>query len=145
MDLSEIYERFPTEKDCLAYLEEIRWRGEPSCPYCLSDRITPRPTERRHRCNNCNTAFSITVGTPFQHTHLPLQKWFVAISLILNARKDFSARRLTRELGINRNTAWYLVTRVRKAMLEPSQRQLMQRINSDLLGPTSSRTLGANV
>lgn len=87
--------------------------------------LPPRPAEHRHHCNACNTTFSVTVGTIFHHTHLPLQKWFLALSLILNARKGISARQLARDLEINKNTAWYLSMRIRKAMIESSQRDLL--------------------
>jgi transposase-like protein len=58
------------------------------------------------------------VGTIFESTKLPLRQWFLAISLILNAKKGLSARQLSRDLGINRKTGWYLQMRIRKAMQE---------------------------
>src|SRR5271155_5779488 len=100
MNIIEIYKKFPTEKDCIAHLEIVRWKGKPICPYCKSDRVTPAPKESRHHCNACNTAFSVTVGTIFHHTHLDLQKWFLAISLILNAKKGISSRQLARDLQV---------------------------------------------
>lgn len=119
---------FLPDNDCLALLEGIRWNGEPICPYCDSERVTATPKERRHRCNNCNTAFSATVGTIFHRTHLPLPKWFAAISLILDARTPISARYLAQQLGIDKNTAWRISTRVHAAMLVPSQRDLLLEI-----------------
>jgi len=86
------------------------------------------PKECRHRCNNCNTAFSVTVDTVFHRTHLPLRKWFAAISLILDARQPISARHLARQLSINKNTAWQLNRRIEVALLEPSQRDLLLEI-----------------
>lgn len=115
----------PSDQDCLAFLEATRWNGKPVCPYCDSDRATAVPKERRYRCNGCNTAFSVTVGTVFHRTRLPLRKWFAAISITLDARKPISARHLAVELGINRNTAWHLGTRIQLALLEPSQRDLL--------------------
>jgi transposase-like protein len=103
------------------------------------------PKERRHRCNNCNTAFSVTVGTIFHRTHLPLRKWFTAISLILDAREPISARCLAKRLGVNKNTAWRLDMRIRVAMLEPSQRDLLLEIadiNEAHLESTVSIPLG---
>lgn len=126
MNIIEVYRKFPTEADCIAYLEQVRWHGKPICPYCKSDSTTPLPKEQRHHCNNCNTTFSVTVGTIFHHTHLPLQKWFLAISLILNAKKGISARQLARDLEVNKNSAWYLAMRIRKAMAEPDQRDLLE-------------------
>src|SRR5215210_4468226 len=110
----------PSDRDCFDFLEMVRWNGLPTCPYCHSERTSRMPKERRHRCNNCNTAFSVTVGTVFHHTHLPLRTWFAAISLILDARERISARKLARQLGTNKNTAWQLNRRIGVALLEPS-------------------------
>ena len=74
MDIIEIFELFPTQADCIAHLEDVRWQGKPRCVYCQSTNVTPAPKEKRHHCNNCNTTFSVTVGTIFHHTHLPLSK-----------------------------------------------------------------------
>ena len=129
MNIISVYKQFPTQAGCLAHLESIKWPdGKPVCPYCNSARTTPLPKEYRHHCNNCNTTFSVTVGTIFHHTHLPLQKWFLAVSLILNAKKGIAARQLARDLEVNKNTAWYLAMRIRKAMIETKQRQLLQGI-----------------
>lgn len=126
MDIISIYQMFPTQDDCVDHLEKVRWGNKPRCPYCQSTKATPMPKERRYHCNNCNTSFSVTVGTIFHHTHLDLQKWFLGISLILNAKKGISSRQLARDLGVNKNTAWYMGKRIRKAMFE--QRELLQGI-----------------
>lgn len=126
MNIIEVFRKFPTEADCISYLEMVRWQGTPLCPYCHSDHTTPLAAEQRHHCNNCNTTFSVTVNTIFHHTHLPLQKWFLAVSLILNAKKGISARQLGRDLEVNKNTAWFLAMRIRRAMAEPEQRNLLQ-------------------
>lgn len=126
MNIIKIYQLFPTEADCIAHLEKVRWNGTPTCPYCNSTNSTPLPKESRYHCNDCNTSYSVTVGTIFHHTHLPLQKWFLAISLILNAKKGIAARQLARDLEINKNSAWYLAMRIRKAMTEVEQRELLQ-------------------
>ncbi len=128
MNITQIYELFPAEADCLAHIEKARWKNTPTCPYCKSTRSTPAPKERRYHCNNCNTSYRVTVGTIFHQTHLPLQKWFLAISLILNAKKGISARQLARDLGVNKNTGWYLAMRIRKAMAELGQREMLQGI-----------------
>jgi transposase-like protein len=126
VNIVEVYRTFPEEADCIAHLEKVRWNGKPVCPYCNSDHTSPLPKEQRHHCNNCNTTFSVTVNTIFHHTHIPLQKWFLAISLILNAKKGIAARQLARDLEINKNSAWYLAMRIRKAMAESEQRELLQ-------------------
>jgi transposase-like protein len=130
--MEEAYARFPVERDCVSYLETIRWKSGPTCPYCAeSKRNTPLPREGRYHCNSCNTTFSVTVGTVFHQTRLPLQKWFAAISLILDSRKGISARQLAKALSVNKNTAWYLSARVSEAMLELSQRDLLLELGAE--------------
>lgn len=128
MNIIKIYKTFPTQESCLEYLEQVRWKGQPTCPYCKSTNSTSAPKEQRHHCNNCNTSFSVTVGTIFHKTHLDFQKWFLAISLILNAKKGISARQLARDLEVNKNTAWYMAMRIRRAMNERWHRELLHGI-----------------
>lgn len=128
MNITKIYELFPTESDCIRHLENVRWKGKSLCPYCRSDRTTAAPKERRHHCNNCKTSFSVTVGTIFHHSHLPLQKWLLAVSIVLNAKKGLSARQLARDLDVNKNTGWRMGMQIRKAMAEREQRELLTGI-----------------
>lgn len=123
MNIIQIYQKFPTQEDCIAFLEHKRWDGKPRCPYCHSTH-TGR-NGKRHYCYNCKTSFSVTVGTIFHQTHLPLQKWFLAISLMLNARKGLSALQLSRDLEVNKNTAWRITMQIRKAMSQKIQRDLL--------------------
>jgi transposase-like protein len=121
MNIIEIYKKFPTEKDCIKHLEKVRWSGKPICPYCTSGKVTQVPKEMRHHCNNCNTSYSVTVGTIFHHTHLPLQKWFLALSLILNAKKGVSSRQLARDIEVTKDTARSMQMRVRDAKVEQGE------------------------
>ncbi len=128
MNIVKVYETFPTEDDCIAHVENVRWGNVPQCPYCRSDNSTPMPKEKRYHCNNCNTSYKVTVGTIFHHTHLPLQKWFLAIALIINAKKGISARQLGRDLNVNKDTAWRMAMKIRKAMTQQEQRSLLTGI-----------------
>jgi len=128
MNIVLIYEKFPTNNDCIAHIEKVKWGDTPFCPYCKSIKTSPLPEEKRHHCNNCNTSFSVTVGTIFHHTHLPLQKWFLAISLILNAKKGLSSRQLSRDLNVNKDTGWRISMKIREAMTQHDQRNLLTGI-----------------
>jgi len=128
MNIVEIFAKFPTEKDCIDYLEQIRWHGTPVCPYCNSQKVSTVKEENRYHCNKCNTSFSVTVGTIFHDTRLPLQKWFLALTLMLNAKKGMSARQLARDLDVNKNTGWFLAMRIRKAMTQSSERDLLMGV-----------------
>ena len=116
MNIMEISKRFNTQHKCIRHLEFLRWGKTPVCPYCASVQSTRMKRENRHHCNACNSGFSVLIGTIFQDTNLKLSKWFMAITLILNAKKGISSRQLARDLCINKNTAWLLQMRIRKAM-----------------------------
>lgn len=118
MNIIQVYKQFPTTQSCLKHLESVRWKGTPICPYCKSVKQSPLKKGHRYHCNNCNTSFSVTVGTIFHKTKCDLQKWFVAISLILNAKKGISARQLGRDIEVTKDTAWFMLMRIRKAFLE---------------------------
>ncbi len=119
MNIIQIYEEFPTKQDCYKHLEKVRWDNNPECPYCKSkNNSTSVPKENRYHCNVCNMSYSVTVNTVFQNTKLDFQKWFVAISLILNAKKGLSARQLARDINVTKDTAWYMLMRIRKSLTE---------------------------
>ena len=129
MNMVKIYELFPTNDDSIAHIEKVKWDDTPICPYCKSSNQTPLKSEKkRYHCNNCNTSFSVTVGTIFHHTRLPLQKWFVAISLVVNAKKGLSARQLGRDINVNKDTAWRMTMKIRDAMSQVEQRNLLSGI-----------------
>jgi transposase-like protein len=121
MDIVSVFKKFPTQADCLAHLEKVKWDNKPTCPYCGAQHSTPEKNEKgynihRYHCNKCNTTYSVLVNTIFQDTKLELQKWFLAISLIVNAKKGVSSRQLARDLQVNPKTAWKLEMRIRRAM-----------------------------
>ena len=156
INIIEVYRKFPTQDDCLSYLEWVRWHSKPSCPYCGSFHNTPAQNKRRYHCNSCNTSFSVTVRTIFHKTKVDLQKWFLAISLILNAKKAISSRQIAKDIEVNRNTAWYMGIRIRRAMFESQSRNMLQGIvemdetyiggkHQDIFELTISKALGAAI
>ena len=126
MNIIQVYKQFPTQQDCIKHLEAVRWNGTPVCPYCQSTKQTPLKNTNRYHCNTCNTSFSVTVNTIFHKTKLDLQKWFLAISLVLNAKKGYSARGLGRDIEVTKDTAWRMFMQIRKALVE--QYELMEGI-----------------
>ena len=120
MSIVSTIKKFTNQESCIAYLEQARWNGKPVCPYCDSENTNKtynQDTERfRHFCNGCKKSFSVTVGTIFHDSRLPLQKWFLAIDLILNAKKGLSSCQLARDLDVRQATAWSMGHRIRKAM-----------------------------
>ena len=113
-------------EECLALLEQIRWGGIPQCPYCQSTNSTAIKKERRYHCNTCFNSYSVTVDTLFHKTRVDLRKWFLAIHLFLASSGDISVRKLAKEIGVNKNTASYMLSRIRKAVLE--EEELIQKL-----------------
>lgn len=125
--------RWPTQESAIHHLEQIRWGDKPTCPYCKSDKIcvhaSKDKTSPRWQCESCHRAFSVTVGTIFHHTHLPLQTWFLALAIMLNAKKNISNAQLARDLDLPYKTAWALAVRIRTAMItDPAQKRLFHGI-----------------
>ncbi len=118
MNIIQIFEKFPTQESCISHLEKARWGDAPVCVYCGKDNTYPMQKELRHHCNDCRKSFSVTVGTIFHHTHVPLQKWFLLISLMMNAKKGLSACQAARDIELRRPTVWSMMHRVRKAMTD---------------------------
>ncbi len=129
----DIMRRWPTPEAAIRHLEKVRWNGEPTCPYCGSVKTCTHASKDkslpRWQCQDCHNAFSATVGTIFHHTHLPLNTWFLALAIMLNAKKNVSNAQLGRDLGLPYKTAWSLALRIRNAMIsDPAQKRLFHGI-----------------
>ena len=118
MDMMELMERFGTEDKCRAILEELRWPDGIRCPRCNSVKTSRIHARDQFDCDTCRHQFSVTSGTIWHDTHLPLRKWFIAIYLTVESKKGFSANQMKRVLGVSYKTAWYLCHRIRAAMTE---------------------------
>lgn len=121
MDLIKIMEMFPDQETCITYLEHLRWQGSPECPHCESDNVRRRNEHDtgligRWNCHSCKSTFKVTHGTIFQGTKIPLQKWFLAIGLMANAKKSLSSCQLARDLELNQKATWRMMTCIRAEM-----------------------------
>jgi len=103
------------------HLEAIRWPNGPICPHCgvldnaaqLSGKST-RPGV--YKCRDCRKPFSVTVGTVFERSKVPLNKWLLATHLLTSSKKGISSHQLHRSLGVTYKTAWFMTHRIRCAM-----------------------------
>jgi transposase-like protein len=116
MNVSVLNVDFDTDAECRAALEGLRWPDGVCCLRCNSDKISRITTRHQLDCDSCRYRFSVTTGTIFHDSHLPLPKWFMAILLMCEAKKGISANQMKRTLGVAHKTAWYLCHRIRKAM-----------------------------
>src|ERR1700730_14237649 len=116
MDLMTLFDKFGNDERCRMYLEKLRWPEGVRCVRCGSDKVSHIYKRNQFACDACQYHFSVTAGTIFHDSHLPLMKWFAAIVLICEAKKGMSALQLKRTLQVAYKTAWYLCHRIREAV-----------------------------
>ncbi len=116
MNLVDFYKRFPSELECIQYLEEIRWNGKIVCPRCDSDRVYKFSSGKLLKCGACRKQFTVRIGTIFEDSRLPLQKWFLAIYLHTSLKKGISSIQIGKYLGITQKSAWFVLQRIRYAV-----------------------------
>ncbi len=124
VNLCTLIEQFGSEERCRAYLEALRWPNEICCPRCKSDKISNIVKRNQYDCDACRYQFSVTAGTLFNDSHLPLWKWFLCVYLLCESKKGMSANQISRTLGISYKTAWFLCHRIRAAMKETNPEPL---------------------
>ncbi len=120
---------FTDESKARKHLEYLRWPNGPFCPHCgETEKITKLEGESHrpglHQCNACRQHFTVTVGTLFESSHIPLHKWMLAFHLMAASKKGISAHQLHRMLGITYKSAWFMAHRIRKAMEPESAKKL---------------------
>ncbi len=146
MHLIEVTKKFATKESCLQYLADLRWPNGIVCMGCglvgneyfrkfttnetTRTRFSKRkqavvtvkvPSRSLYECKGCGYQFAATTGTVFHDSHLPLEKWFEAVAMILEAKKGMSALQVCRHLGVpkvNYKSIWYLCHRIREATKE---------------------------
>ena len=126
MNLTHIAKHFSDEDKAREFLEKQRWPEGPVCPHCgvigEATKLEPKEGKTSHarkgvwKCRPCEKQFSVTVGTIFEDSHIPLNKWLFAIHLLCASKKGMSAHQLHRMLGITYKSAWFMAHRIRYAM-----------------------------
>jgi transposase-like protein len=108
------------------YLESLHWPDGAKCPHCESMNVTKvgGKTARPglYMCNSCRKQFTVTVGTIFEDSKIPLNKWLLAFRLLSGGKKGHSTNELSRMLGITYKSAWFMTHRIREAMKDDGAR-----------------------
>jgi len=129
--LLEMENRFATEDACREYLTKLRWPTGFICPACQGN---VGWVDRRHRwtCQDCRRQSTVTAGTVFEGTHLPLQVWFRDVWLVTSQKSGASALGLQRVLGLGSyETAWSWLHKLRRAMVRPGRDHLKGNVEVD--------------
>lgn len=131
IDLLQLTEMFHSEEACRDSLARLRWPNGVACTRCGGSKHGYDSKTYRYDCYACGYGFTALAGTIFQDTKLPLRKWFMAVLLMVEAKKGISANQIKRTLGVSYKTAWYLCHRIRAAMSEATPEPLTGTVEVD--------------
>jgi transposase-like protein len=130
INLASLAKHFSDERAAYELVESIRWPNGPVCPKCgvigeaypikAQKTRSGKPTPRKlWKCKACKRQFTVTVGTIFERSHIPLSKWLLGIYLMCSGKNGVSAHELHRDLSIGYQAAWFMAHRIRHAMMRP--------------------------
>jgi transposase-like protein len=123
--------RFQNEDAAREHLEALHWPEGPFCPHCGSVKATRLPPQRGRKtkahpegairsgvvqCNDCRQQYTVTVGTVFESSKVPLHKWLYVNHVLCSSKKGTSAHQIARNIGVSYKTAWFMMHRIREAM-----------------------------
>ncbi len=132
-NILDFQKEFSSEEKCREYLEQQRWNGTPACPFCGSINVHRFPNGRIFKCREkqCRSKFSVTVGTIYENTKIPLAKWFLATYILSVHSKGISSLQLSNWLGVTQKTAWFLNHRIREMLTEKAPELLSGIVEVD--------------
>jgi transposase-like protein len=131
-DMTAYFRNFSTDEDCRRYLVNKFWKNGPVCPYCKNEaKIYAYKSRPIYKCSVCHNQFSVTTGTIFANSRLPLHKLFLAYYLISINKKGISSCALGRSLGISQKSAWYLAQKIRSSFKRIAKGKLRNTVEVD--------------
>jgi len=132
VNLVDINTLFGTEDKCRELLVRLRFPEGPQCLRCKGPVVKLETEKQLFYCKDCDYQFSVTSGTVFNDSHLPLTKWFLTTHLLCEAKKGMSALQIKRTVGMSYKTAWYLCHRIRHAMAQTDKPMLDGKVEVDV-------------
>ena len=129
-NLREMMAAYSDEQVCRDYMEQMRWGGNPTCPFCGMNKPYKKKDGKTYRCRiaTCKKDFTVTVGTVFENSKVKLSVWMAALYLCTAHKKGVSSHQLARNLGITQKTAWFVLHRVRLLMGDPEPDVAMDNV-----------------
>lgn len=114
--LQQAIRYFKDEQTCVDTVAKLRWPDGPVCPKCAHKQHYYLATQKRWKCKKCGKQFSVKAGTVFEDSPIGLDKWLVALWMLVNCRNGVSSYEVARALGITQKSAWFMLHRLRLAM-----------------------------
>lgn len=122
--LQQAVKYFSDEQVCIDTVAELRWPNGPVCPKCEHTEHYYLATQKRWKCKKCSKQFSVKVGTIFEDSPISLDKWLIALWLLVNCKNGVSSYEVGRDLGITQKSAWFVLHRLRLALQSGSMGKL---------------------
>ncbi len=126
----ELMEQLSDERVCRDFVEQMRLKGNPLCPHCGADKPYKLKDGIAYRWRNkdCKKDFSVTKGTVFQNSKIPLSKWVATLYILTAHKKGISSHQLARDIGVTQKTAWFLLHRIRYILGDPEPHEPLDNI-----------------
>lgn len=118
--LTQAIRHFGNEQVCIDTVAKLRWPDGPICPACGHAEHYYLKTQKRWKCKKCSKQFSVKVGTIFEDSPIPLDKWLIALWMLVNCKNGISSYEVARGLGITQKSAWFVLHRLRLALQKGS-------------------------
>jgi len=144
LNLIKLAQEYADEDKARTLLESMRWPHGPVCAHCKNDgngkpisKLEPKPGSKAavrkgvYFCGACRKQFTVTVGTVFEGSHIPINKWVMAMFIFCSSKKSISSNQLHRMLGVTYKTAWFMTHRIRFAMSDDLKRSLKGTVEVD--------------
>jgi transposase-like protein len=118
--LQQVIQHFSDEQVCIDAVAKMRWPHGAKCPACSAKEPYYLKTQKRWKCRDCRRQFSVKLGTIFEDSPIPLQKWLPALWMLVNCRNGVSSYEIGRDLGISQKAAWFVLHRLRLVLQQGS-------------------------
>jgi transposase-like protein len=123
----DLLQAFPNEQACIDHLELLRWSGNPVSPFDAESKVY-KCAGNRYKCKNTALYFNVKVGTIFEDTKIPLQKWFMALYIFSSHKKGISSHQLAKDITVTQKTAWFMLHRLRYAFDHPNFKAELENV-----------------
>ena len=108
----EVIATFPNEQSCIKHLENLRWKDQVISPFDKNSKVYACK-DFKFRCRNSGKYFNVRTNTIFHNSRIPLQKWFIAVWILANGKRNITSVALGNECDITQKTAWFMLQRIK--------------------------------
>ena len=130
--LQRAIQHFSDEQVCIDAVAKMRWPNGPECPACQHKEHWYLAAQKRWKCKECHKQFTVKLGTIFEDSPIPLQKWLPALWMLVNCRNGISSYEIHRDLGVSQKAGWFMLQRLRLALRDGSIEKMGGGENSEV-------------